>query len=201
MEIEIEKQSFKGGLKIVLIYLFQDLKKKPRSFKMGILTVFIVIGFVSLLQSVLQLSPLIFLKIAENQVSDIDMIFTPFPSVNRSDSSPSNTSNSSSFSLLESIEKSFLNADKMEKICNNITEIKGCSPRWLFFGDVKKFNSTNKSKKGESVRSFLMILDSLKEKSIGVGRNLIGNSLKQEESYLTYSTIDFLGIDLEKGKL
>ena len=177
-------ESIKGTFKIIITYLFQDIKKKPRSFKIGILTIFIVVGFLTLLQSALQLTPLIFLKISEDQVGDADIIFSPISAAN-------STSGSSS-----TIPIRLLNGTKMENYCEKVEGISGCSPRWIFFGDVKKFKGNN-----QTVRCYLLVIDSVKERSAGLGRNLHVNNLGKNESYLTSSTIQSLGIELEKGYL
>jgi len=43
--------SFLGHFKAIIIYIIEDIKKKPRSFKIGIFTIFLVIGFLSAIQS------------------------------------------------------------------------------------------------------------------------------------------------------
>lgn len=40
-------QSWKGTAKIILQYLLNDIRKKPRSFKIGIFSIFLVIGFLA----------------------------------------------------------------------------------------------------------------------------------------------------------
>ena len=69
--------SFLGTLNIIFRYLLTDIKKKPRSFKIGVFSIFLVVGFVALMQSVIQLSSVVFLKIAEGQTGDADLILTP----------------------------------------------------------------------------------------------------------------------------
>ena len=54
-----------------------EMKKKQRAFKIGFGTVMIVVIFVTALESVLQSVPLVFLKIAEDQVGEADIIMMP----------------------------------------------------------------------------------------------------------------------------
>lgn len=46
---------------IIIHYTEKDIKKRPRSFKIGIFTIFLVVGFLTLLKATLILSPYIFL--------------------------------------------------------------------------------------------------------------------------------------------
>lgn len=41
------EESREGTLKIILMYLLNDIKKKPGSFKIGIFSIFLVIGFLA----------------------------------------------------------------------------------------------------------------------------------------------------------
>lgn len=72
--------------------------------------------------------------------------------------------------------------------------VMGCSPRWIFFGDLaSSFNPDYK------VRAFFLLLDTVKEKSIGLGRNLNVRPLKKSEAYVTKPLINALKIDVSKS--
>jgi len=53
-------------------------------------------------------------------------------------------------------------------------EIFGCAPRWILFGDTANPNNSN-----YKVRAYIFFLDSVKERSIGLGRNLDVENLNQ----------------------
>ena len=171
-----------GILSIVIAYILTDMQKKPRAFKIGLFSIFIVVGFLVLMQSAIQISPLVFLKISENQIGDTDVILTPIPASNDSRLQDSSF-NSNPLNSLR-----LLNGPFMEGLCDKVSEMMGCSPRWVLFGDAIN-EQTN-----EKLRVFVLAFDYLKEKSIGLGRNLIAPEISGNESYLTYSTVKSLGL-------
>jgi len=77
--------SFIGSLKIILTYLLADLKKKQRSFKIGLITVLLVTSCITILTSGIYISPLIFMKLAENDVGEIDTVLNPSVGTNRTE--------------------------------------------------------------------------------------------------------------------
>lgn len=63
-------------------YLQSDIEKKPRSFHIGIFSIFLVVAFLSFLLSVVLLSGVVYLKIAENEMSEADIILLPVSRAN-----------------------------------------------------------------------------------------------------------------------
>mmetsp|Transcript_1247 Transcript_1247/g.777 ORF Transcript_1247/g.777 Transcript_1247/m.777 type:complete len:96 (+) Transcript_1247:36-323(+) len=61
----------------IVSYLVADIKKKPRSFNIGVFTVFLVVSFLTLLQSVVDIAPVAFLKLAQDAAGAVDFQFTP----------------------------------------------------------------------------------------------------------------------------
>jgi hypothetical protein len=49
---------------MILTYLISELSKKKRSFQIGVFTVFLVVAFLTLLKSVVDVSSVAFVKIA-----------------------------------------------------------------------------------------------------------------------------------------
>ena len=47
-----------------MVYLIADITKKPKAFKLGVITVAIVCGFITLLDTSLQISPDLFFKMS-----------------------------------------------------------------------------------------------------------------------------------------
>lgn len=66
-----------ASLKIIFRYLMAELKKKQRAFKIGFGTILIVVTFLTALGSGIESVPLAFLKVAENQASEADLIILP----------------------------------------------------------------------------------------------------------------------------
>lgn len=75
--------SFRDSMKIIVTYLISDLKKKQRSFRIGLLTVLIVTTCITVLMSGITISPLIFMKLSENDVGETDVVLTPAVGSNR----------------------------------------------------------------------------------------------------------------------
>jgi len=73
---KIQSHGFVASFKIIFRYLMADMKKKQRAFKIGFGTILIVVTFVTALESALQIIPLVFLKIAEDQVGEADLAMT-----------------------------------------------------------------------------------------------------------------------------
>ena len=53
-------------------YMVSESIKKPTAFKIGIFTVFIVVMFITMLKSVVDSSPILFVKIGQDSVGAID---------------------------------------------------------------------------------------------------------------------------------
>jgi len=81
LQPKIVSHGFIGSFRIMLRYLFADLKKKQRAFRIGFITILLVVTFVTALESGIQSVPLVFLKLAENEVGETDLIMTPTKSI------------------------------------------------------------------------------------------------------------------------
>lgn len=75
------------------------------------------------------------------------------------------------------------------------SSIFGTSPRWLFLGDLL---NPNKSaiKISDKMRSFVLIIDSEEELSVGIGRRLDVKPLSYNETYVTSSALRGLNISV-----
>jgi hypothetical protein len=81
-KLKTQFKVYMGTLSTILNYISTDIAKKPRSFKIGVFSVFIVVVFLTLLESGLSITPIMFLKIAEDQAGAIDLILAPVAAVN-----------------------------------------------------------------------------------------------------------------------
>jgi hypothetical protein len=77
----IISHGFFGSIRIMLRYLFADLKKKQHAFRIGFITILLVVAFVTALESGIQSVPLVFLKLAENEVGETDLVMTSTRSI------------------------------------------------------------------------------------------------------------------------
>lgn len=53
--------------------MISETSKKPNAFKIGVFTVFLVVMFITMLKSVVDSSPILFVKIAQNSVGAFDI--------------------------------------------------------------------------------------------------------------------------------
>ena len=68
----IFEQSTKSMLITIFNYIYSDIQKKKRSFKIGIFTFFLVVTFITILKSVVDVAPIAFLKVGQDQASLFD---------------------------------------------------------------------------------------------------------------------------------
>ena len=67
-----------SNLIVTINYLKSDLIKKQRAFKIGLVSIFLVVFFLTLLLNAIELCSCIFIKLSEEQTGEIDLIFTPY---------------------------------------------------------------------------------------------------------------------------
>jgi hypothetical protein len=66
-----------SNLRVVFQYLKSDFNKKKRSFTIGIISVFLVVFFICVLMNAIEMSPVIFLRLCEDQSGETDVILLP----------------------------------------------------------------------------------------------------------------------------
>ena len=74
--MNIIKQYF-ANFNVIINYLKSDLIKKQRTFRIGLISIYLVIFFLSILLYAISLFPNIFIRICEEQVGESDFIFLP----------------------------------------------------------------------------------------------------------------------------
>ena len=164
------KSDFKSTFIVVFNYLKSDLIKNQRTFKIGLVTIFLVVLFTSLFINTINLSSLIFLRLAENQVGETDLIMIPFSSKDaKNKRSAFDKLLNGSIDLENNFTDNYLPLNLMDfpEISKKLIEepyIKGISPRWIF--------PVNTSKDDFWASSNLVVLNSRIENQYEFGRNL-----------------------------
>lgn len=140
-------------------YVVADAKKHKKGFIIGIATVFIVVMFVSLLQNVIQKSPIVFLKLSEDEVGEFDMVMT-------------------------SPQDFVINYTETAELLAPVGIVEGLAPRWLTISRLIPFErpETNSS-------VILIAIDSVLEKKIGIGRSWEHRPLGPNEMHVTSSVL------------
>ena len=190
-------------LNVIVFYLKYDLIKKQRDFKIGLISIFLVVFFLTLLFNAIQLIPCIFIKLSEEQNSEIDLILTPYLKhkniesktsgfdsffFNKETSLYSNTTNSN-------LKINFLNYYEIKEKLSNLSFIEGISPRWFFIG--KAVNNNNDKNESIEFNTNIIVLDSSMENNIGIGRELNLPELKVNECYISNTLSNALKVNSE----
>lgn len=58
-------------------YIWNDIRKRKRSFCIGTITVFLVVCFLTTLKSIIDIAPIAFLKVGQSQAGSIDFTLVP----------------------------------------------------------------------------------------------------------------------------
>lgn len=179
-------QFFLSTLQIITHYIYTDIRKKPRAFKIGVFSIFIVVSFLIVLQTAKTLTPALFIRLSEAQAGDADLVLSSV--------ALENDTRLTNQSFIANPLHGFrmLDGTNIEKLCEKLQEdVEGCSARWMLLGKTK-----NQEK---SIKSFVFVVDSKKERSIGLGRSSKTNAenLQGNQCFLTESTVRALDIGAE----
>ena len=180
-------EEFQSSLIVIINYLKSDLIKKQRAFKIGLVSIFLVVFFLTLLLNAIQLSPCIFLKISEEQRSEIDLILTPYLSTENIDVKNPNfdnfiynkTSQSDPLTSKYQLNYNFLNFYEVKNRLKRLSFIDGVTPRWIFQGKTSKVGSS------PEFLTNVFVINSARETDIGIGRGLNLIPLKINECYIS----------------
>ena len=205
-------------------YIWADAKKNKKNVFIGVFTIVLVLSCVCLLQNAIAKSPIIFLKIAENQSGEFDLLLTPrvssYASSDDTSDDPYASNNSEDFDVGDSISSSstqlWLNETEIrEKLglylnfkniifffffnlyyfLDGIESIMGSSPRWVMLGRV--FNANNHTHNGTII---ILVMDSEQEEKIGVGREWNRRPLGYQETYISNSALRQINVQPNMGE-
>ena len=65
-----------GDLRVILNYMIAEQQRKSSSLKIGIFTVFLVVTIITMLESVVSITPILFVKIGQETAGAIDFRLT-----------------------------------------------------------------------------------------------------------------------------
>ena len=185
---------------VILDYLHSDLFKKQRSFKIGLISIFLVVFFIGLLINIIQLSPNIFLRLSEESIGEADFIFAP--SLGQKDvqntlsSYESLVINNQHVSNINVFSTKLINFTELKDKLKNISFIRGLAPRWILQSNTTSVSGNN----SYWAVSNIIILDSKLENQQGMGRKLHLPILKKGEAYISDSIYKSLRFDQKKDK-
>jgi hypothetical protein len=97
-------------------YVFAETKRHPRSFGIGVATVFLVVFFVTVLQNAVQSSPIIFFKLSEDTAGCNDYVMSP--------------------ALASATAFPLINHTKVNSTEGGVSAVWGSAPRWAVLGQA-----------------------------------------------------------------
>lgn len=144
-----------------------------------------------LIYNVLDLTPVVFLKLSQDQVGESDFVFGPKPSYNISESADVFMYDGEHpRKPVPGYILPFVNATQMQETIKDSDYYEGVSPRWITMATFA--NSTNPALNTPGI---VLLIDSKQEVKIGLGRDFSKKVLKFREAFITHSTLRYLGIN------
>lgn len=162
---ETESSAFMMAAK----YVWGDTKRHKTAYAIGFFTVFLVVFFTITLQNAISRSPIIFLKLAENQVGEYDVTLQP-----------TLTANTQSF---------FINYTEIKDQINDVDTVVGSCPRWLGLASVRGRDSEF------STFATLLVFDTDLEREIGLGREWNHSRLERDHMHLSRTAMKAIGVE------
>ena len=147
MDFKQRVRDFVSTLKTIIGFIVGDIVKKPRTFKIGLFSIYIVVAFLIILESVLKLTPSLFLKIAEDQAGQADFVFAPA---------------SQNAAVIPTI-----NLTEIALKTAGLSDVEALAPRWTFPVNVSRADHPNKN-----YRAIGIVLNSKYERMRGIGGRL-----------------------------
>ena len=188
------KENWFNEFRLGCWYIFASVKRERRNFVIGIVTISLVVGFVTLLHSAVLSTSLVFLRLSEDSVGETDLILTALPANN-------------SLSTLPLVNAKYINEQLIH--CN---VSKGAAPRWVFMGKISP-----KGTPEVNTTAIALILDSEAEERIGLGsqwnRRLfevfymfccngvcLNRPMGEQEAYVSKTALKQLGVRANMGE-
>eukprot|EP01132_Coremiostelium_polycephalum_P005002 gene5002-6228_t len=156
------------NINIAFSYVHKNSKRNKKNALVGMICIFLVVFFISFFQNLIQISPIVVMKMAENQVGEADLILTPklsdstlefmnkkFGSDGVNNSVIDGGRNSSSlaqydYSFLSTL---FLNSTYLSYQLEDSPSVRGVAPRWMSFGTVNSSTTNNNNVKSTTNKS------------------------------------------------
>eukprot|EP01028_Stygiella_incarcerata_P000018 TRINITY_DN1002_c0_g1_i6.p1 TRINITY_DN1002_c0_g1~~TRINITY_DN1002_c0_g1_i6.p1 ORF type:complete len:995 (-),score=216.69 TRINITY_DN1002_c0_g1_i6:662-3646(-) len=164
-----------GTFRAVVGFVSKDARRHKRAWFVGVCTVFLVVLFVCLLQNLLLKWPLIFLRLSEENVGEMDILLLP------------QLTNESSIGLLNHTHI----ATRLEAEGG----VDGTFPRWVF-----PLRVSNRDEPSRSLRTVALMIDSdlehAKEQSRGWKHRPVG----EQEAHVTGAVLRNIGIHPNHGE-
>ncbi len=150
--------------------------RNKRGTLIGVSTIFIVVFFIAVLQNILLKSPLIFLRLAESQSGEMDILMTA-SAISVDKLLDIGTRNDEDPKFL------FLNGNEIQSKLATNPHILGTSSRWILRGSVVAKGSRGKN--STRIVTNVLICDLEREKELGIGRGWTYRPLGEGEAHVS----------------
>jgi hypothetical protein len=209
---ETAKQ-MKGDLETAARYVVTDIRRHKLNFCIGAFTVFLVVMFTTVLRAAIARAPIVFMKLAEDEVGEMDVVITPgggagnggvsfSPSSGTIGTFNANTTNATMTTTpLATMPASVLSAGvllnftEVNSRVGGVSDLVGMAPRWLALArmqrpDNSSINST----------AIVLVIDQVRELQIGLGRAFQHAILVGAQTHASGVVLRRLGITPDAGQ-
>ena len=165
-------------IRFILDYIIAESEKNSRFFYIGFLTVFIIALFLGLIQTILNRSAVIFIKLSENSVGQFDLALYP---------ASSNSSQAFTINYTAITER---------LATKNLPLLEGTAPRWIIPA------SASSPSKGlvDSKDILAIVINEVVEDNIGIGTGWPYRALGYGETSISASVLRSLQIQPNNGE-
>ena len=169
---------------MALAYLRAETKRNYRGFMIGLFTVLLVVTVLALIQNNTLKSPVIFFKVAENQVGETDVVLNP--------GLGNNGVVASTLSGLPLLNQSWFDQQLW-----GAEGVEGTSGRWLFFTRI--LSPLHMTEASYIASAVMLGIDSVKEKAMQLGRAWTRPPLQPGTVYLSRAIVRQVGYTLDNA--
>lgn len=185
VELDAEEPSvgILEAIQISYVYTVADVRRRPRNTMIGILAVFLLVFCPGVLMLGIFKTPYILLRLSEVSVGEMDVVLHSRRSTD------------------------FINFKDLDGKLQKSPHVRGSAPRWLMPTTISSENSnvistyTGKERTPrKSTAANALVVDSQRERNIGLDRGWPHRLLGYGEAHLYHSAADYIGIAPQMGE-
>jgi ABC-type antimicrobial peptide transport system permease subunit len=172
--------SWKADMRLAAHYTVTDIRKRPRNFVIGIVSTIVVVFVIGLVLLGISKGPVVFVRFVELTVGETDSL------------------------ILAEGELPFVNYTDLGPKIAKSQRTSGSVPRWLLKGEMSALPANQGgphagNPNNNSVTTNVLIVDSKREKEVGVGRAWPYRTIGWGEVQELQSVLDFIGVPPNEG--
>ena len=204
---------------VSLRYIWGDLKSNRRNYVIAMSTIFISVTLVIALSTAVSKTPLVFVKISENSIGEYDLAITRLPyTVSHLPEYPANVRNSTqtrqirqstnsgqtaspgtvptdAFDLGGLSSGALINESYICEKLKNTWRVRGTTARWMMLGSLE-----NRFDPSLNASVVVVVIDSDKEKEIGLGRSWTLPALGDRQTYVSSAVLRSIHVKSNVGE-